>query len=88
MARLKLWGALGFLFKRRRALFYSVTSRRSTHPEEFNADMATLFGLLRDGIIRPIVIDRLPLGAAREVHVRIDAGGLGGKIVLLPWAPA
>ena len=28
---------------------------------------------------------RLPLAAAREVHARIDAGGLGGKIVLLPW---
>jgi hypothetical protein len=25
------------------------------------------------------------LAAAREVHSRIDAGGLGGKIVLLPW---
>jgi NADPH:quinone reductase-like Zn-dependent oxidoreductase len=52
---------------------------------EFKADMATLFGLLRDGAIHPIVIDRLPLAAAREVHTRIDAGGLGGKIVLMPW---
>jgi hypothetical protein len=25
------------------------------------------------------------VAAAREVHARIDAGGLGGKIVLLPW---
>jgi hypothetical protein len=23
--------------------------------------------------------------AAKNVHARIDAGGLGGKIVLLPW---
>jgi NADPH:quinone reductase-like Zn-dependent oxidoreductase len=43
------------------------------------------FELLRDGIIHPVVVDRLPLAAAREVHARIDAGGLGGKIVLLPW---
>ena len=47
--------------------------------------MATLFDLLRDGAIHPVVIDRLPLAAASEVHARIDAGGLGGKIVLLPW---
>lgn len=47
--------------------------------------MGTLFGLLRDGAIHPIVIDRLPLAAAREVHTRIDGGGLGGKIVLMPW---
>jgi NADPH:quinone reductase-like Zn-dependent oxidoreductase len=33
MARLKLWGALSFLFSGRRALFYSVTSRRPTHSE-------------------------------------------------------
>ena len=85
LARLKLWGAFSFLFGGRRALFYSITTRRSTHPEEFKADMATLFELLRNGAIHPVVIDRLPLAAAREVHVRIDAGGQGGKIVLLPW---
>jgi hypothetical protein len=31
------------------------------------------------------VIDRVPLAAASKVHARIDSGGLGGKIVLLPW---
>ena len=86
LARIKLWGALSFLFGGRRAVFYSITARRLAHPEDFKADMAKLFELLRDGIIHPVVIDRLPLAAAREVHARIDAGGLGGKIVLLPWA--
>jgi NADPH:quinone reductase-like Zn-dependent oxidoreductase len=86
LARLKLWGTLSFLFNGRRALFYGITARRAAHPEEFKADMATLFALLRDGAIHPVVIDRLPLAAAREVHARIDAGGFGGKIVLLPWA--
>lgn len=86
LARLKLWGALSWLFGGRHAAWYSITDRRLTHPEEFKADMATLFGLLRDGEIHPVVIDRLPLSAARDVHARIDAGGLGGKIVLIPWA--
>jgi NADPH:quinone reductase-like Zn-dependent oxidoreductase len=85
LARLKLWGALSILFGGRHAAWYSITDRRLTHLEAFKADMATLFGLLRDGAIHPVVIDRLPLAAAREVHARIDAGGLGGKIVLLPW---
>jgi NADPH:quinone reductase-like Zn-dependent oxidoreductase len=85
LARLKLWGALSFLFGGRRALFYNITARRLAHPEEFKADMATLFELLRDGAIHPVVIDRLPLAAASAVHARIDGGGLGGKIVLLPW---
>jgi NADPH:quinone reductase-like Zn-dependent oxidoreductase len=85
LACIKFWSALSSLFGGRRAVFYSITARRLVHPEEFKADMATLFALLRDGAIHPVVIDRLPLAAAREVHARIDAGGLGGKIVLLPW---
>jgi NADPH:quinone reductase-like Zn-dependent oxidoreductase len=85
MARLKLWNALPFLFSNRRAEFYAITARRTTHPDEFKADLAALFELLRTGAIHPIVVDRLPLGAARSVHARIDAGGVGGKIVLMPW---
>jgi NADPH:quinone reductase-like Zn-dependent oxidoreductase len=86
LARLKLWSAASFLFGGRSAVFYSITARRSTHPEEFKADMAMLFQLLRAGAIQPVVIERLPLAAASEVHARIDRGGLGGKIVLLPWS--
>ena len=43
LARIKLWGALSSLFGGRRAVFYSITARRLAHPEEFKADMATLF---------------------------------------------
>jgi NADPH:quinone reductase-like Zn-dependent oxidoreductase len=86
LARLKLWSALSFFLRGRRAVFYSIRSRRSTHTEEFKADMATLFQLLRAGVLHPVVIDRLPLAAASKVHARIDRGGLGGKIVLLPWS--
>jgi NADPH:quinone reductase-like Zn-dependent oxidoreductase len=84
-ARLKLWSAFSFLLAGRRALFYSITARRSTHAQEFKTDMAALFDLLRTGVLHPVVIDRLPLAAASEVHARIDRGGLGGKVVLLPW---
>ncbi len=86
LARLKLWSAFSFFLGGRHAIFYSITARRSTHPEEFKADMAALFKLLSEGAIHPIVIDRLPLAAASEAHARIESGGLGGKIVLLPWS--
>lgn len=85
LARLKLWSTASFLFGGRSAVFYSITARRSTHLAEFKADMVTLFDLLRAGGIQPVVIERLSLAAASEVHARIDKGGLGGKIVLLPW---
>jgi NADPH:quinone reductase-like Zn-dependent oxidoreductase len=62
--------------------------RRSAYPKDFKADVVTLFDLLRDRAIHPIVIDRLPLAAARHAHTPIDVGGLGGKIVLLPWPQA
>jgi NADPH:quinone reductase-like Zn-dependent oxidoreductase len=88
LVKLKLWNAMSFLLRDPHALFHSITARRSTHPEQFKADMATLFALLREGAVHPIVIDRLPLAAARAVHERIDAGGLGGKIVLQPWRVA
>jgi NADPH:quinone reductase-like Zn-dependent oxidoreductase len=88
MARLKLWNAMSGLFGGRGAVFYSITSRRSTHPDDFKTDMAALFDLLGDRAIHPVVVERLPLAAARDVHTRIDAGGLGGKIVLLPWHAA
>jgi NADPH:quinone reductase-like Zn-dependent oxidoreductase len=88
MARLRLWNTLRSLHGGRGAVFYSITARRKTHPHEFTSDMATVSALLRQGEIHPVVVDRLPLTAAREVHERIDAGGVGGKIVLLPWAQA
>lgn len=87
LARVKLWGLLGgLLFGGRRALFYSITTERSAHLAGFKSDMAALFEFLRRKQIHPVVIDRLPLASAGEVHTRIDAGGQGGKIVLLPWA--
>ena len=85
LMRLKLWSALSALFQGRRALFYNITARRLTHADEFKVDMETMFQLLRAGAIHPVVIDRLPLAAASKAHARIDKGGLGGKIVLLPW---
>jgi NADPH:quinone reductase-like Zn-dependent oxidoreductase len=85
LLRLRIWGALSFLFRGRRALWYSITDRCKSHPDEFRADMAVLFELLRNGAIHPVVIGREPLAAARNVHTRIDAGEFGGKIVLMPW---
>jgi len=85
LARLKLWDLLSGFFGGRHAVFYNIAARRAARPEDFKADMATLFDLLHERAIHPVVIDRLPLAAAREVHTRIDLGGLGGKIVLLPW---
>lgn len=85
LLRLKLWSLLSPLYGGRRAVFYSITARRKAYPEQFAEDMAKLLNCLKEGRIKPVVADRLPLSAAEEVHRRIDKGGLGGKVVLLPW---
>ncbi|WP_298190083.1 medium chain dehydrogenase/reductase family protein [Novosphingobium sp.] len=85
LARLKLWTLFSPLLGGRRAVWYSITSRRKAYPEQFAEDLAKLLGCLKEGRIRPIVADRLPLSAAADVHRRIDKGGLGGKVVLLPF---
>ena len=59
LARPKLWNTLSLLLSGRRALLYSITARRSIDSEEFKADMAALFKLLREGAIHPVVIERL-----------------------------
>ncbi len=66
-------------------MWYSITDRRKAYPGQFAEDLAKLLNCLKDGRIRPVVADRLPLPAAAEVHRRIDKGGLGGKVVLLPF---
>lgn len=85
LLRLKLYAWSTPLSGGRTAAWYAIISRRKSHPQQFRADMEALFQLLQSHAIHPIVIDRLPLSAARQTHERIEAGGLGGKIVLLPW---
>jgi NADPH:quinone reductase-like Zn-dependent oxidoreductase len=88
LLRLNLYRAFRVLHGGRSGAFYSITARRKQQPDEFKSDMAALFLLLRASAIHPVVVDRLPLSAAGDVHRRIEAGGLGGKIVLLPWGAA
>jgi len=47
----RLWNAFRFLFGGRRAVFHSITACRSTHPDDFKADMVALFKLLSEGAI-------------------------------------
>ncbi|MBO9446904.1 quinone oxidoreductase [Ruegeria sp. R14_0] len=50
-------------------------------PEEFSADMATVFDLLQEGVLRPN-ITTLPIAEAAEAHRRLEAGETTGKLVL------
>jgi NADPH:quinone reductase len=40
--------------------------------------------LLKQGKVRPLIAQRLPLQEARRAHEMLGEGGVLGKIVLLP----
>lgn len=50
----------------------------------FRHDLLTLLGLLKERKIKPLIAQRLPLEEARHAHEMLGAGGVLGKIVLLP----
>jgi NADPH2:quinone reductase len=53
-------------------------------PAWFRDDLLALLALLEQRRIRPLIAERLPLQAARRAHEMLGAGGVLGKIVLLP----
>lgn len=70
----------------KKATLYSITGWRDKHPEQFTEDLTALFALLQHGTIEPRVAERIPLARAADAHRRIEAGGLSGKLVLVPAA--
>ncbi len=75
-----------FVFARlrgRRAAFYGITALYRKDPAPFRADLPAVFELLRAKKIAPRIALRLPLAEAREANIRLEAGSLDGKIVLL-----
>ncbi|HVG72350.1 MAG TPA: zinc-binding dehydrogenase [Vicinamibacterales bacterium] len=52
-------------------------------PALFREDLLTLFGLLRQHKIQPLVA-RLPFVDARRAHELLGGGGVTGKLVLVP----
>ena len=53
-------------------------------PAWFRHDLLALLDLLKEGKIKPLIAQRLPLDEARRAHEMLGDGGVLGKIVLLP----
>jgi NADPH2:quinone reductase len=54
------------------------------NPEWFREDFRALLELLREGKIRPVVAERLPLADARRAHELLERFAAKGKLVLVP----
>jgi NADPH:quinone reductase-like Zn-dependent oxidoreductase len=69
---------------RKRVVPYSIQWLKRRKPVMFREDLITLFALLAERKIKPLVAERLPLVEARRAHELLGRGGVTGKIVLVP----
>ena len=63
---------------------YSINLMRAFHPDWFREDLERLFGLLQKRAIQPRIAGRISFDEVAEAHRRLEAGGLDGKLVLVP----
>ena len=73
-----------FLPGRKSMVPYSIQWLMRLKPACFRHDLLTLFELLQQKKIKPLIAQRLPLSQARHVHELLGRGGVIGKIVLVP----
>jgi NADPH2:quinone reductase len=68
---------------RRRVVPYSIQWLKRVKPALFRQDLITLFELLQQQKIKPLIAQRFPFQKAREAHELLGKGGVTGKIVLV-----
>ena len=71
---------------RRRVVPYSIQWFKRLKPAQFRQDLVTLFQLLQQKRIKPLIALRLPLERAKRAHELLGKGGVTGKIVLIAGA--
>ena len=74
---------LNLLPKGRRVLTYQSARLKARRPDWFRADLTTLFRLLAQRQIAPVVAGRMPLIQARKAHEMLGRGEVRGKLVLI-----
>ena len=68
---------------RKRVVPYSIQTLKRLKPEWFRQDLISLFELLHQKKIKPLIAQRFPLAEARQAHELLGKGGVIGKIVLV-----
>jgi NADPH2:quinone reductase len=68
---------------RRRVVLYSIQMLKRVKPKLFRQDLTTLFDLLKEKKIKPLIARTFPLAEARQAHVLLGSGRVTGKLVLV-----
>jgi NADPH:quinone reductase-like Zn-dependent oxidoreductase len=82
-ASFALMGILKLVPDGRRCEWYNVTKLRQRQPSWFREDLKSLFELLAQRRIQPVVAARMPLREAGQANEMIEQAKFAGKIVLL-----
>ena len=89
LLRVYLWKRLlSWLPGGKQPRIYSINLMRALHPAWFREDLEQLFDLLETRAIQPRIAERISFDQVAEAHRRLEAGGLDGKLVLVPGPPA
>jgi NADPH2:quinone reductase len=88
--RLRGLAIIGFLLAatflvpgKKRMTLYSIQTLKRRRPAWYREDLSTLLELLRQGKIKPVIAERIPLGEAARAHKLLGRGSVMGKIVLV-----
>ncbi len=68
---------------RKRVVPYSIQWLKRLKPAIFRQDLTSLFDLLKEKKIKPMISQRFPLVEAKHAHELLGKGGVIGKIVLV-----
>jgi NADPH:quinone reductase-like Zn-dependent oxidoreductase len=67
----------------KRITTYSIQWLKRLRPAWYREDLLALFELLRQGKLKPIIAQRIPLDEVARAHELLGSGAVMGKIVLL-----
>jgi len=67
----------------KRITTYSIQWLKRLRPAWYREDLIALLELLRQGEIKPIIAERIPLDDFTRAHELLGRGAVTGKIVLL-----
>jgi NADPH2:quinone reductase len=85
LARLLAWNALP---NGRHAHFFNLWAGQRVRPRHYRTqvagDLGRVLGLLADGAITPQIARRFPLTEAADALRYAEAGGIAGKVLLIP----
>jgi NADPH:quinone reductase-like Zn-dependent oxidoreductase len=84
VALLGVYIMLGWLLPgRKRVLIYRIQRLKRRRPAWYRQDLGTLFELLEQRKITPIIAQRFPLREAKRAHELLGKGAVAGKAVLM-----